>query len=265
MLRIGIEGKSFDYDIRPFQNFVTLQWMSPKQLLLPLLAGLLAAQSPAPPEKFEVASIKLIPADRARCCFSMSPLGGTFAARNISMSVLVEMAYGVDDTQISGMDRLGDELYDVSAKPENGVVLTQTRLQPMLRALLAERFTLVTHRETKDIAGYALTTAKGGPKLKPGDAAAGQTMILPGRLVAPNITIDGVISLLAHPLGKPVVDKTNLPGSFKIDLKFAAIGDTTQPSIFTAVEEQLGLKLESQKIPFEVLVIDHCGHIPTEN
>src|ERR1700679_434428 len=116
------------------------------------LAGLLCAQTPAA-EKFEVASIKTIPPDT--CCFSMSPWGGaTFTARNISMSVLVEMAFDVTDKQISNIDSLGRELYDVSAKPENGGTLSFERSQPMLRALLAERFHLVAHRETKDVPGY---------------------------------------------------------------------------------------------------------------
>ncbi len=242
--------------------------MPGKQLLLPLLAGLLAAQSPAPPEKFEVASVKLIPADRATCCFSMAPWGAaTFTAHNISLSVLVEMAYGVTDKQISGIDRLGNDLYDVSAKPQNSGALTYRRAQPMLRAMLEERFKLAVHREMKDVSGYALVLAKGGPKLKPGDQTAGQNMILPGRLVQPNATLADFSSLLDHPVGKPVIDKTGLPGTYKIDLKFAPDGDTasTLPSIFTAIQEQLGLKLEAQKVPFETLVIDHCDHIPNDN
>jgi uncharacterized protein (TIGR03435 family) len=238
---------------------------SGKQLILLVLAGLLCAQAPAP-ERFEVASIKTIPPDS--CCFSMNPWGGgTFTARNISMSVLVEMAFGVTDKQISNIDSLGRELYEVSAKPENGGALTYQRAQPMLKALLEERFKLTAHRETKDVQGYVLTVAKGGPKLKPAAAAPGQTMILRGRLIGPNATITQFISFLAHPLDKPIVDKTNLTGSYNIDLKFAPEGDTasTQPSIFTAIQEQLGLKLESQKVPFETLVIDHFDHIPTQN
>jgi uncharacterized protein (TIGR03435 family) len=183
------------------------------------------------------------------------------------MSVLVEMAFGVTDKQISNIDRLGNERYDVSATPEHGGALTYPRAQPMLRALLEERFKLTAHRETKDVPGYFLTVAKGGPKLKPGDTAAGQSMILAGRLIGPNATIAEFISLLAHPVDKPIVDKTNLPGAYNIDLKFApdVATNSTQPSIFTAIQEQLGLKLESQKVPFETLVIDHCDHIPTQN
>ena len=236
-----------------------------KQLFLLALAGLLCAQAPAP-EKFEVASIKLTPPDS--CCFSMSPWGGaTFTARNISMSVLVEMAFGVTDKQISNIASLGPELYDVSAKPENGGAVTFERSQPMLKALLEERFKLTAHREMKDVQGYVLSVAKGGLKLKPAAAAAGQTMILRGRLIGPNANITQLISLLAHPLDKPILDKTNLTGAYNIDLKFAPDGDTasTLPSIFTAIQEQLGLKLESQKVPFETLVIDHYDHTPTQN
>jgi uncharacterized protein (TIGR03435 family) len=236
------------------------------QLILFALASLLCAQTPAP-EKFEVASIKLIPADQTGT-FSMSPWGGaTFTARNISMSNLIELAFGVTDKQIANIDSLGHDLYNVSAQPENGGALTYQRAQPMLRALLEERFKLTAHRETKDVPGYVLTVAKGGPKLKPGSTTAGQGMILAGRLINPNATISDLIFLLAHPVGKPIIDKTNLSGAFKIDLKFAPDGDaaSTLPSIFTAIQEQLGLKLEAQKVPFETLVIDHCDHIPTQN
>jgi uncharacterized protein (TIGR03435 family) len=237
-----------------------------KQLFLLVLSGLLCAQTPAL-EKFEVASIKLVPADRAGFT-GMSPWGGaTFAATNISMPVLVEIAFDITDKQISNIDSLGHDLYDIGAKPENGGALTLQRFRPMLKALLEERFKLTAHRETKDVPGYVLSVAKGGPKLKPGDTAAGQSEINVGRLIGPNATIALFISLLAHPLGKPIVDKTNLTGAYNIDLKFAPDGDTasTRPSIFTAVQEQLGLKLESQKVPFETLVIDHCDHVPTQN
>lgn len=249
--------------------------MARKLLITLALAGSLTAQSPAPPEKFEVDSVKLIPPDRIACtptdrsrCLTISPWGSAiFTARNVSMPVLVELAYSVTDKQISGIDRLGSEAYDISAKPEHEDAISLQRLRPMLKALLEERFNLQAHRETKDVQGYVLTVTKGGPKLKPGDTAGGQNMILPGRLIGPNATIAQLAPMLERPLGGPVVDKTNLSGAFNIDLKFAPDGDaaSTQPSIFTAVQEQLGLKLESQKVPFETLIIDHCDRIPTQN
>jgi uncharacterized protein (TIGR03435 family) len=151
--------------------------MPRKAILLPLLATLLSAQSSAPTEKFDVASIKLVAPEHRDCvpgdpstCFSMTPWGSaTFSAKHISLSVLVEMAYGVTDKQISNIDKLGNELYDVSAKPEQGALVFE-RSQPMLKALLEERFNLAAHRETKDVQGYILTVAKAGPKLKPADA-----------------------------------------------------------------------------------------------
>lgn len=249
--------------------------MTQKHLVLPLIASLLTAQPATVPEKFEAASIKLIPPDRTGCtptdqslCFWASVWGGaTYSARNTSLIYLVEIAYGVEDRQISGIDRLGNQRFDVSVKPPDGV-LTYQRAQPMFRAMLEERFKLAAHRETKEVPGYALTIAKGGPKLESGDATTGRyPYILHGRLVGPNAAMAEIVSTLARPLGKPVIDKTNLTGTFNIDLKFAPDGDTnsTLPSIFTAVQEQLGLKLESQKVPFETLVIDHCERIPTEN
>jgi uncharacterized protein (TIGR03435 family) len=92
-------------------------------------------------------------------------------------------------------------------------------------------------------------------------------MTLRGRLIAPNAPIALLASLLEGSLGKPVVDKTDLTGAYKIDFKFAPEGDaaSTLPSIFTAIQEQLGLKLDAQKVPFETLIIDRCNPIPTQN
>ena len=219
------------------------------------------------PEKFEVASVRISPPGGTGMT-SLSPMGGaTFTATNISLRVLVSIAHAVDDKQILGDDLLGSEQYDVSAKPEGGGSLTYERLKPMLVSLLAERFKLVMHRETKVFPGYALVVAKGGSKLHASDATAGQSSILPGRIIGHAADMAVLASMLARPLGTPVVNKTGIEGTFDIDLRFApeSSADSSRPSIFTAVQEQLGLKLESQKVPLEMLVIDHCERVPTEN
>ncbi len=223
-----------------------------------------AAQSP---EKFEVASVR-ISTPGGTGMTSWSPMGGAaFTATNISLRVLVSMAYAVDDKQILGDDLLGTEQYDVSAKPAGGGRLTYERLKPMLVSLLSERFKLVTHRETKTFPGYALVAAKGGPKLHASDASTGQSSILPGRIIGHAMDMGVLASLLARPLGTPVLNKTGIEGTWDIDLKFAPEGsaDSSRPSIFTAVQEQLGLKLESQKVLMEMLVVDRCERVPTEN
>jgi uncharacterized protein (TIGR03435 family) len=147
-------------------------------------------------------------------------------------------------------------------------MLTQERLKPMLRSMLAERFGLIVHRETTTVSGYALVTAKGGAKLQVSDASlGGQSAVLRGRIVGHGVDMHLLASMLGRPLGVPVADGTRIKGAYDIDLKFAPDDslDSSLPSIFTAIREQLGLQLESQKVPLEMLVIDRCRRVPTEN
>jgi uncharacterized protein (TIGR03435 family) len=237
-----------------------------------LIASYSAGQSP---EKFEAASVKISPYGKVACtaaepvgCTVFPKWGGSgFTATNISLDVLVELAYGVSDNQISGIDRLGTDRYDVTAKPQNGGSVTFERAAPMLRALLEERFKLVTHREMKDVPGYALVVAKGGPKLKSNDNVR-QNMTYAGGLQASQVPLETLASMLAKPAGRPVVDKTGIEGKYDIRLSYAREGgpaDSSVPSFFTAIQEQLGLRLEPTKVPFDVLVIDRCDRVPTEN
>ena len=219
-------------------------------------------------ERFEVASVRISPADDPGKTSWSDPGGTTFTATNIPLRILVQMAYAVDEKQISGQDLLGSQQYDVAAKPEGGGTLTSERLKPMLVSLLAERFGLITHRETKTVSGYALGTAKGGSKLHASVASSqGKSAILRGRIIGQAAPMVVLASMLGRPLGVPVVDKTGIEGTYDVDLKFAAEDstDSSLPSIFTAVQEQLGLKLESQKVPLKMLVIDHCRRVPTDN
>ncbi len=217
-------------------------------------------------EKFEVASVKMVPPERAGQASWNGAGGTTFTATNVPLRILVQMAYAVDEKQVSGEDLLGSEQYDISAKPESGL-LTDDRLKAMLVSLLAERFGLVIHRETKVVSGYALMVAKSGSKLRTEQPSAGQSAILPGRLIGRGVDTLQIASLLGRPLGTSVTDKTGIEGKYDIDLKFAREGDTNSPlpSIFTAIQEQLGLRLEPQKVTLEMLVIDHCNRLPTEN
>jgi uncharacterized protein (TIGR03435 family) len=206
-------------------------------------------------------------------CTNPGAFGGSvYNATNVSLDVLVEIAYGVKDREIEHADRLGENHYDVSIKPESGGTVSYQRLQPMLRALLTERFRLVTHPQKKEEGGYALVVAKGGPKLKGSDAnSKAGGVISAGFISNPQATLDVVAFLLSHPLGKPVVNQTGISGPFNVALRFAPEGSeipqngTPRLSIFTAVQEQLGLRLESRKITTEVLVIDSCERVPTEN
>ena len=226
------------------------------------------AQEPA--EKLGVSSVKMNARGLERM-LSVSPYGGaTYTASNTTLLLLVELAYAVDESQVSGADRLGDETYEISVQPESGGRISYERLKPLLRQLLAERFHLSTHDETKEVQGYALVVAKGGPKLKKSSGAEGQNMMYAKGMSASGITLASLASMLARPAGRPVVDMTGIEGSFDVKLSYAdprVPGSETAelPALFTAVQEQLGLKLEPRKVPIRILAIDHCERVPAEN
>jgi uncharacterized protein (TIGR03435 family) len=260
---------------------------------------------------YEVASIKPNKSadDRTKLMYSPDGLTGT----NVTVQMLVRLAFGVQDNQISGAPSwVNSESYNIEAKMDRSAADEMRKMseeerkaarQQMLQALLADRFGLTLHHETKDLPVYALVIAKNGPKLrkaKPGDTytdgfkgidglpAGPHNMVLRGRgeFKAQAQPISALVRALSHALGRPVLDKTGLTGSYDITLEWTPdeIHSTTmkdpargqQPadstlasepsglSIFTAIQEQLGLKLESQKGVTEVLVIDHVEK-PSEN
>jgi uncharacterized protein (TIGR03435 family) len=235
-------------------------------LLAVVTAALAHAQAPAP-QSFEVASVK-----RGRTgdgYTALSPWDSPrFSATNVSLEFLLQLAYDVDDDLITGKpDWLGSELYSVEAKPEGEANLSLDQLRPLLRQLLLDRFHLAVHREKKEIPGYALLVGKGGPKLQAAPASAGPNYILLGSIRTTGAPLTTFTKMLASPLGEPTIDRTGITGNYTIRLDYAQEGDpnSTLPSIFTAVQEQLGLKLERQKIPVELLVIDHVDKEPVAN
>jgi uncharacterized protein (TIGR03435 family) len=235
-------------------------------------AGLFAIAAMAAPQErpaFEVASVKVTPPASAGLT-NISPYGtGRFTATSITMELLISLAYGVSDSQIVGLPgKIASERYDVTAKAEPGVSLTYEELNPRLQQLLEHRFKLTVHREMKDTQGYALVVAKSGPKLKKASAGAeSRGMILPRGLRNPNASLDTLAGMLARPLHRPVVNKTGIEGNYNIVLNYAQEGatDSSLPSIFTALQEQMGLKLEPLMVPTEMLVIDHVESVPIEN
>jgi uncharacterized protein (TIGR03435 family) len=172
-------------------------------------------------------------------------------------------------------------VYDVSAKPDAETGPTYEQLKPMLQQLLAERFHLQTHTEEKEVKGYSLVVGKGGARLTPSKSAGPvRAAVMPDGLRAPGVDLTGLANMLALQLRQPVKDDTGIQGKFDVNLKFANDGmnlqvvsndgvasaaESTLPSIFTAIQEQLGLKLEPAKVPVKMLVIDHVDRVPTEN
>jgi len=276
------------------------------------VAGLLTvavyglAQSADPP-RFAVATIKR---DPSRETLSMAvPMGvgyrpgGRLVAGNAPVAMLIQRAYSVQGFQVvGGPSWINTDGYDIEAKPE--VSTDQKRMWLMLQTLLADRFKLAMHRETRDIPVYDLQAVKGGPKLPAPDGgncseimtgppAPGQPRPAPpcgpGLVKSgTGLTMEGIsVSMPAFVkqfsliVGKEVVDKTGFTGRFSLHLEFAMddalagipnpVGPSGQPadindrpSIGTALQEQLGLKLQASTGPVDVFVIDHVER-PTEN
>jgi uncharacterized protein (TIGR03435 family) len=197
----------------------------------------------------------------------------------------MQQAYGIRDFQIVGGPAwLGTERYDITAKPEDAANQEQVKL--MVQALLADRFKLEFHRETKELPTYALVVGKGGPKLKKyvetdgdssgsGGGGRGGMMRMMGRghFEANGVPVSALANQLAQALGRSVIDKTELTGNYDFKLDWTPdenqpgigpAGDNHAPapadgaSIFAAVQEQLGLKLEGSKGPVEILIVDRA-------
>jgi uncharacterized protein (TIGR03435 family) len=238
-------------------------------------AGLGQQINPSP--SFEVASVKRSDPNATKVHVGIAP-GGRFTASNATLKMLIRQAFDLRDNQISGGPKwLDSENYDIEAKAGEGVPIPAgpaggAVLRSMLRSLLIERFGLVFHTESKEEPVYELEVAKGGPKLKAAEVRDGMPQGLRrgnGRLTGMAASIPALASNLSQQLGRPVIDKTALPGTYDFVLDYAATGEpTTQdpslPSIFTALQERLGLKLISAKARVEILVIDGAQR-PPEN
>jgi uncharacterized protein (TIGR03435 family) len=234
--------------------------------LLTFLSGYCWAQAESL-RSFEVASVRITPpASLGYLTFSPDDKN-RFTISNAPLSFLVEVAYGVPLEQIAGVGKLGAEHYDVTAKAEDGVHLTQEELKPRLQRLLAERFQLAVHRDMKVFDGYALVVARGGPKLKATTGVSEQGMIYPGGLRLRNTSLSEFAASIRSTAGRPVVDKTGIAGRYEFTMTYARDGDTDSalPSFFTALQEQYGLKLEPARVPLEILVIDRVEKIPVDN
>jgi uncharacterized protein (TIGR03435 family) len=220
-------------------------------------------------QQFEVVSLKQTSTKDGSFTFDF-PAGGRFTGRNLAVKNLLRISYQLEDYQIAGgpswMDSAG---FDIEAKPS--VELSREQVRQAIQALLADRFHLVSHRETRQLPIYALVVGKAGSKLQPaaGDASSNGTFKM-GELKAPKMSMSGLASILTFDLKRPVRDQTGLKGDFAFSLDWTRgltesdAGPSARPSIFTAVQEQLGLKLESTKGPVEVLVVDRL-EMPTGN
>jgi len=259
----------------------------------PIAIGLLhapagRAQSPtAAPLGFEVASVKRLHAP-ARLTLSPTRSGGriTWTAER---QFFVRYAYHLQPWRVSGLEP-DDSMYQIDATTDPSATEDQVRL--MFQTLLADRFKLAVHRETRELNGYGLVAGRNGPKIHPVSAGEqpaampewfkgkpGLAVDLEGKaivtveygqlaLTGRRITMAQLAEALQQPLGAFVLDQTGLAGRYYVAMQFARQddpGNTEVPSLAAAVQEQLGLKLEKQKGPVEMLVVDHMETEPSGN
>jgi uncharacterized protein (TIGR03435 family) len=260
--------------------------------LIPVAGFLLSlwpacAQSPGTRPEFEVASIRRnVSAARP---YLGPTVGGRFTATNITLKMLISLAWRTQSFAISGAPSwVGTEGYDVVAKePEPNA--TDDEFLLMMQNLLKDRFGLRVHTETREMPVYLLLPAKNGlklPDVKPEacltfalkagskdlhtdpQAGCGGMNVAPGLIENEKVSMAWFAAVLEGVLGRPLIDRTGFTGSFRVRIEFAPIAgsdsESTKPSIFTALQEQLGLRLDSQKGSAEVLVIDHAER-PSEN
>ena len=248
------------------------------------LMDLAIAAQPA----FEAVSVKPShpSADESTRAFDITPT--SLRMRQQNLRTIVEWAYDIGDSrELSGPDWTGSDEFDIVAKSASPVTTSDMRL--MMQAILRIRFQLAVHTENRSRSIYALTVAAGGPTLRKSDQPISErfkTWIGPGEIgfVHTPMTMAMLAKAIAArgAVDRPVVDETGVTGTYDIDLHFAceitaqpgevfrgcgsdSAGNSAHPSVFRALEQQLGLKLVSKKAPVEVLVIDHVARVPSEN
>lgn len=238
----------------------------------------LAPMDPKANPSFEVATIKPSKPDEQGKAFLVR--GNRFRTINTTLSEMMSFAYGIHAKQVVGAPAWLDfDKFDLDAKPEGEGAPNDRQWKGMLQKLLVERFKLTFHHDKKELSVYVLAAGRGGPKLNksqgdpnglPGLFFRGR----PGDLVVHNATMADFASLLQNAvLDRPVIDQTGIPGRWDFtlnwtpdDSQFAGMaakippatdGSVPPPALYTAIQEQIGLKLDAIKAPADVLVIDH--------
>jgi uncharacterized protein (TIGR03435 family) len=234
---------------------------------------------PAPVPEFAVATVKSARGN-GMSLLQLTPDG--IRIENFSLQDILRAAFGVQDDRISGSpDWTKAERFDIEAKVDDSDVaklgaLTIDKRRAMLLPLLVDRFDLKFHCEQRDLSTYTLVIAKGGSKLKESNAELAQRHFQPvgrGQLESIGTPLKYLVPILSRQLGRTVFDKTGLTGLYDYTLQWppddragpfsnGSNGDgdsASKPDLLTALREQLGLSLESQKGPVEVAVVDHMS------
>lgn len=254
-----------------------------------------AQDSVAPAAEFDVVSVKRVSSLRIHVPAQTVAVGRplrpcvymeTRVRCDLTLGKLIEEAYGVEERAIVGPDWLKDDVFELNATMSPGSTRDTARL--MLRRMLADRFALRCHRETRVSIVYALLVASKGSKLKqvsdpehapkraastPLGAISSSSFRRPGQFFAAAMTMDRLAQTLTPEAGLPVVNLTGLPGAYQIDIRWTpdetpGMVPGSQGSDFGflgEVQRQLGLRLEKRNLPTEILVIDRVNRTPTEN
>jgi uncharacterized protein (TIGR03435 family) len=231
------------------------------------------AQSPA----FDVATVKMGGPVEANGNININTgkiLNGVVTLSNATLSDCLKFAYSLTtDVQIAGPEWINQKQVRFEVTGKAAPTTSDDQLPLMLQTLLKERFQIALHTEQREMTHYELVIGKNGPKLKESIVAPGEatgTARLDG-IRSNRMQMNRLAALISRMTRMPVLDRTGLTGFYQFDLRYAnevskePEENPAGPSIFTAVQEQLGLKLESKKGPVDVLVIDHAEKIPVEN
>ena len=253
------------YSIRPINVSETYFWTV--RTGVSLLAQAAAARQPDPITSFEVATVK---PNKSGDRHSSSGISSDRDAMKLTMTNVtlwrcIELAYRIKSYQIDAPDWLRSEAFDIVGTIPQKVDREQA--WSLLQPLLQQRLGVRVHRETRVLPIYELVPAKSGAKVQPVEEGGPTgTWDSGGKLTAKQESMNGFASVLSRLLDRPVIDKTGLKGVFNFEMQYSRddLGGT-ESSIFTALQETLGLKLEARKGPVEMLVVDHAERTPTEN
>jgi len=234
------------------------------------LAGGQSQTASAQNAAFDAASVKRAAAGQRG--YSIRPLPGRLSAGNVTVKLLIAEAYHVHDFQVSGGPSwIDSDRYDIEAKAAGDAPPGAKELRAMLQKLLADRFGLTVRHESKEMPIVSLELAKGGPKFPAAshpEAPVQFQVAQRQRIVAENAPLENLTEVLTWLLGKPVVDRTGLAGSFDYKLEWAPDEiqlsadeappqtDGTKPSLAAALQQQMGLKILSQKGPVDLIVVE---------
>jgi len=228
----------------------------------------LGQTAPAGPQ-FAAATVK--PSNTVDNSSSYNTNNGRVTVRNMTLKQLIGAAYSVKDFQISGGPGwMEADRFSIDAVAE--AKSTQKELAGMMQSLLGARFQLAIRRESRPFSGYAMVVAKGGMKIQPVEGEGSSMNTNNGKLRTKHASMDRLADWVARQVGRPVVNETGVEGGFDFTLEWVPErGPRTDsseapsgPSLFTALTEQVGVRLESKKVPIEVLVIERAEK-PAEN